>query len=111
MSPEKRKLDRRRFPRLKAPVHLRPSPLFGKRSRILDISQGGAHVYSDRLFQSGEKLEIKIFLPKGSSVEATARVVWIKERPPDFDAFYDVGIEFIRLPYESIRRLKSVLNA
>jgi len=102
--------ERRRFPRVKAPVSYRPARTFGPRRRISDISLVGVHVYSDERFKKRKRLEIELFLPDGHSIVATARVVWIKELPPESDAPYDVGFEFINLPPHAFNELKYVLD-
>lgn len=102
--------DRRRFPRVKAPVYYRPASILKARHRITNISLGGLRIYSDERLKEGKRLEIELFLPSGHSVEAIARVVWIKELPPDSKAHYDVGLEFISLPPNALQELKSVLE-
>ena len=60
--------------------------------------------------EEGKRLEIEFFLPKGNSIVALARVVWIKKLPPDSEGLYDVGLEFIHLPDDTLDELKSVLK-
>ena len=102
--------DRRRYPRLKAPVQIRVEKMFGPRGRIFNISLGGVRVFSDELYKKGQNLKLKIYLPRDETLEAVARVAWIEERPPDFDCFYDLGIEFLSLPSNSSHKLQSVLS-
>lgn len=102
--------ERRRFLRIKAPAYYRPASIFKARHNISNISLGGIRIYSDERFKEGKRLEIELFLPKGQSIEAIARVVWIKELPPDSAALYDIGLEFISLPPNAIQELKSIMD-
>jgi len=102
--------DKRRFPRVKAPVLYRPIKLLGPRRRILDISPGGVRIYSDEQLREEDQLELELFLPNGQTIIATARVVWIKRLPPDEDARFDVGLEFTSLPDNATQELKYVLD-
>lgn len=102
--------DKRRFPRVKAPVLYRPIKLLGPRRRILDISPGGVRIYSDEQLREEDQLELELFLPNGQTIVATARVVWIKRLPPDEDARFDVGLEFTSLPDNATQELKYVLD-
>lgn len=102
--------DRRRFPRVMAPVFYRSPRIFSQRRRVSDISPGGVRIYSDKRLEKGKRLEIEFFLPNGYSVVAIVRVVWIKELPSGSEGHYDVGLEFIHLPPIAIDELKSVLK-
>ena len=107
---DKSDFDKRRFPRVKAPVLYRPIKLLGPRRRILDISPGGVRIYSDEQLREEDQLELELFLPNGQTIVATARVVWIKRLPPDEDARFDVGLEFTSLPDNATQELKYVLD-
>jgi len=108
--PEKPKAERRRFPRITAPVFYRPPRIFSPKRRVTNISPAGVRIYSDKYFQEGKRMEIEFFLPNGYSVVGIARVVWIKELPPGSKAAYDVGLEFIHLPAMAVDEIKSVLK-
>ena len=107
---DKSDFDKRRFPRVKAPVLYRPIKVLGPRRRILDISPGGVRIYSDEQLREEDQLELELFLPNGQTIIATARVVWIKRLPPDEDARFDVGLEFTSLPDNATQELKYVLD-
>ena len=108
--PEKPEINKRRFPRVKAPVLYRPIRVLGPRRRIYDISPGGVRIYSDEQLRENDQLELELFLPNGQTIVATARVVWIKRLPPDEDARFDVGLEFTSLPANANQELKYVLD-
>ena len=104
------KKDRRRFPRVRAPVFYRSSRLFPPRQKVSNISPAGVRIFSDEHLEEGKRLEIEFFLPGGSSIVATARVIWTKELPPDSEGKYDVGLEFIHIPPLAVNELKSILK-
>lgn len=102
--------DRRRFPRLEAPVYCRPARLaFGTKNKVLDVSLGGARIYSDERQSEGTELVLDLFLPDGSSLECKARVVWTETLPPGGVARYEVGLAFTDVPAEAGSRLQAVL--
>jgi hypothetical protein len=102
--------DRRRFPRVAAPVLCRPARLFGARTPIADIGLGGVRLYSDAAVKVGKRLEIELFLPGGQSVTATCRVAWTRALPADGPARFDVGLEFLELPAWAVPLLREVLE-
>jgi hypothetical protein len=103
--------ERRRFPRVMAPIFCRPAGFLQPRKKIGNISLGGLRIYSDQLYKLKDRLEIEIFLPDQKSIIEVVQVVWIKALPPDGEALYDLGVEFIRLAPENVLRLQAVLEA
>ncbi|MFQ6038850.1 MAG: PilZ domain-containing protein, partial [Candidatus Aminicenantales bacterium] len=75
-----------------------------------NISIGGVRIYSDERLEEGQDLELELFFPNGFSGKGVARVIWIKELPPDSGALYDVGLEFLQLPDEAIKELVAALK-
>jgi len=102
--------ERRRFPRVMAPVFYRAPKIFTRKKKVTNISLAGVRIYSDEQLKEGEQLELEFFLPDGASLTAVGRVVWINELPPDYEALYDVGLEFTSFSEEAVDRLKSVLK-
>ncbi len=102
--------DRRRFPRLTSRVYYRIGKSQSLRQRVSNISMGGVRIYSDTRWHVGDKVQIELHFPNGFSGIGSARVVWIKELPPDSGAGYDVGLEFLELPEEAIKELKETLK-
>jgi len=102
--------DRRRFPRLSSRVYYRIGKSQSLRQRVSNISMGGVRIYSDQRLDAGEEVELELHFPNGFSGKGSARVVWIKELPPDSGASYDVGLEFLELPDEAIEELKEALK-
>jgi hypothetical protein len=95
---------------VKAPVLYRAIKVLSPQRRIHNISPVGVRIYSDEQVRENDQLEIELFLPNGHTIIATARVTWINKLPPDEDARFDVGLEFINLPANAARELKYVLN-
>ena len=74
----------------------------------LDVSEGGAFLRSDLLFEVGDVLHLEIPLPEGPVVKATGRVVRVsrsrgQERPAG------MGIEFTRLAMSDRRAITTSL--
>ncbi|MBS2022792.1 MAG: PilZ domain-containing protein [Deltaproteobacteria bacterium] len=109
--------DRRKFPRLKAPVLCRPAGLLlrlfapSQERRAIDISLGGMRIFSDDPVKQGQRLELELFLPSGPNVVCKAEVAWVEELPKDAPARYDVGIRFTELREQDKARLGEVLAA
>jgi len=106
---EESRLERRRFPRIKAPVFYRTPRMFTHKRRVSNISPAGVRIYSDERLEEGKQLELEFFLPSGRSVKAIANVMWIKELPPEAEGRFDIGLEFIYPPPIEDSEFKSVL--
>ncbi|GAC1340609.1 MAG: hypothetical protein NVSMB23_11110 [Myxococcales bacterium] len=105
--------DRRQFPRLKAPVLCRPAGLrlSSSTSETLDISLGGARVYTDDDTAPGTPLELELIFPDGSSAVCRAEVVWVEPLGTGAPARFDVGLRFTELPDDVKTQLAQVLSA
>lgn len=102
--------ERRRYPRLNVPVLFRSSRKGEEASPTYNLGLGGVRIYSNRYLKKGKNLQIELCLPERDMVVADVRVVWIKVLPPDSEAAFDVGLEFIDLPPETIEKLEDVLK-
>ena len=102
--------DRRRFPRLNAPVYWRSPGLRGPRRPAVDVSMGGLRMYSDDAVKVGERLELELFL-NDESIKFLARVVWLDELPDASPAKFDVGLEFLDVPVAVRGKLAAALAA
>jgi hypothetical protein len=78
--------------------------------RTVDMSIGGARVYSDDLLKLGTSLQIELLAGPDSTVQVLARVVWIDELEGGKPARYDVGLEFLDVPEEMTSRLAAILQ-
>ena len=88
----------------------RSAGVVAKFSRTVNMSLGGARVFSDDRLKLGTKLYIELLPDPDSSVQVLARVVWIDELPAGAPARYDVGLEFLDVPEEMISRLAAILQ-
>jgi c-di-GMP-binding flagellar brake protein YcgR len=102
--------ERRRYERVTIPVSYRISGLSTAKRPVLNMSLGGVRIDCDENLDIGQMLELEFFLPNGISIEASAKVVWIKKLPPGSEALYDVGMEFQRLSEVDVLELDAVLN-
>jgi hypothetical protein len=108
--------DRRRYPRLNAPLYARPARLrkLGEQQeqQVLDASLGGVRIYSDEKYTENDPLELDLFLRDGTSVQCMARVAWTKDlrklasKPV---ARFEVGLAFIDVQPDALELLKTVL--
>jgi hypothetical protein len=101
--------DRRIFPRLKVPMLWR-SPGMVANLRTVNMSLGGARVYSDDRMKLGRKLHVELLVGPDSTVQVLARVVWIDELETGAPARYDIGLEFLDVPEEMTSRLAAILQ-
>jgi hypothetical protein len=76
------------------------SPGMVARLRMVDVSLGGARVYSDERLKLGTRVDLELLASPGSTVQVLAHVVWIDELEPGGPARYDVGLEFLEVPEE-----------
>jgi c-di-GMP-binding flagellar brake protein YcgR len=102
--------ERRRYERVTIPVSYRISGLSTAKRPVLNMSLGGVRIDCDENLDIGQMLELEFFLPNGITIEASARVVWIKKLPPGSEALYDVGMEFQSLSDVAVLELDAVLN-
>jgi len=101
--------DRRIYPRLKVPMLWR-SPGMVAKLRTVNMSLGGARVYSDDRLKLGRKLHLELLAGPDSTVQVLARVVWIDELAAGEPARYDVGLEFLDVPEEMMSRLAVIFQ-
>lgn len=102
--------NRRRFPRVKAPVFFQLTRRRVANRPVVDISEGGVRVYSDDPFTEGDRLTVDLFLPDGAMVEVLTRVAWLAELPPGSPARYDVGLALIDPDPRVVARIERILE-
>lgn len=105
--------NRRRFPRLSAPVFYRPAgpSLLHHRRAAVDVSLGGMRVYTDDHLTVGKRLEIELFLDGDAATRCWARIAWVEALPPDAGAAYDIGLEFTDMQDSVAGLLNTALEA
>lgn len=102
--------ERRRYPRVKAPIFFEPAGIRGPRKPVLDIGLGGFRVFSDDAFKLGDRLNLVLFMPDGTTAECTVRVAWVSPLAPGEPAKYDVGFELLDAHGDGLNRLAQVLD-
>ena len=86
------------------------SPTMVAKLRTVNMSLGGARVYSDDRLKLGRKLNVELLAEPGCTIQVLARVVWIDELEKGSPARYDVGLEFLDVPEEMTSRLAAILQ-
>lgn len=81
----------------------------GIRLDTADLSEGGAFLRSDLLFEVGETLNLEIPLASGETLLATGRVAWVT-RGGGSTTPAGMGIAFERLSAPDRRRLAQSLR-
>jgi hypothetical protein len=104
-------MDRRKFPRINAPVFCRPvgKQLFGRRG-IADVSLGGMRLYADEAPAPSDRFELELFLPDQTELTCHVEVVWVDKLPPGSPAGFDVGVKFVEIAEADRARLSAVLK-
>jgi c-di-GMP-binding flagellar brake protein YcgR len=101
--------ERRKFPRIKAPVYCRPARRRLPRRQVIDLGLGGMRVYSDDAFKVGARFDVELFLPDSSSITCLTEVVWIRRLEGGAPASFDVGLQFLDVPADDHDRLRDAL--
>jgi c-di-GMP-binding flagellar brake protein YcgR len=103
--------DRRKYPRVNAPVFCRPigKPLFGRR-KAADVSLGGMRLFSDEAPDVGDRLKLELFVSGEEALSCSVEVVWVERLPDGSPAKFDVGVRFVELSAELRERLAAVLK-
>jgi hypothetical protein len=86
------------------------SPGMVAKLRTVNMSLGGARVYSDDKLKLGKRLHLELYAAPGSTIQVLARVVWIDELEAGSPARYDVGFEFLDVPEEMMSRLAAIMQ-
>ncbi len=66
-------------------------------------------VFSDQEFDVGNRLDLDVLLPEGTSVRCWADVVWVVELAAGDGAQYEVGLKFTDVAPTDLQRLARVL--
>ena len=103
-------IERRQFPRVRAPIFCRPTGMrLHRGGETQDIGLGGARVFADEAVRPGTPLELELLLPEGSIV-CKAVVAWIEPLPAGAPARFDIGLRFTEVSDGDQARLASVLG-
>ena len=102
--------DRRRYPRVKAPILFRAARFRSARRPVVDVAIHGLRVYSDDAFKVGDRLDVELFLPDGDNLDCVVRVVWIQDLPQGSPAQFDVGLQILDATGGGLARLADVVD-
>jgi hypothetical protein len=72
----------------------------------VDMSEGGAFLRADLLFEIGDLLDLEIPLPSGSVVKTAARVVRVARSSAESTLVCGMGIEFTGLSAQDRRLIQ-----
>ena len=111
MEEKGKRAERRCYQRKEAPVLVRPSAVFGRESQVGNISPGGMCICSQKHYQIGQTLKIEFSLRDSEWTEANLRVVWTKKQNPVSGPPYDIGCEFVDLPFDAQNELWVLLDS
>lgn len=70
-----------------------------------DLSVGGAFLKADLLLEVGEELSLELKLPDGQTLDARARVAWVRQS----EGSGGMGIEFLEIAPEAKELLQDCL--
>lgn len=109
----RRVIGRRRFPRARLPILVRPAGFLTRVAPRLvrDISLAGLRTYADEARHVGERVELELLFPEGDSATCLAEVVWAEALPPGGAAPYEVGLRFVQAHDEDLERIAALLRA
>ncbi len=110
MPKEKNIGERRSHLRRGKRIQLRPASIFGQDSMVENISLGGMRIQSQKSFSLGETLQIQLSLENTNWTEANVRVVWINEKNQEKPNRFDIGCEFVDLPFDMQNELWALLD-
>ncbi len=110
MPKEKNLEERRSNPRQGKLIQLHPASVFGQDSSVENISLGGMRIQSQKSFSLGETLQIQLSLEDTDWTEANVRVVWINEQNREVSKKFDIGCEFVDMPFDMQNELWVLLE-
>lgn len=103
--------ERRNNARMVIPVHVRSSSLFGQKPHVCNVSLGGMRIISEKSLDRGESVKIKLSFPRGEWTDVNMRVVWSRKLTGQKIPLYDIGCEFVDLPFDIQSELWMLLGA
>lgn len=78
------------------------------KGRVLDLSVGGASLFTKQPFETGQELRLGVNLPDGSEINTHATVRWVKA-VPEKDA-YASGVQFMHVSAKDSKKLVKFLE-
>jgi hypothetical protein len=108
---ERRIADRDAHRRIQAALICRPAGLrlFGTHVDNVASDIARIRIYSDEMFELGDRLKLKILKAGRASKKFFAQVVWRDPMPPRAPALFDVGLRVERIDEPTAVLLRGVL--
>jgi c-di-GMP-binding flagellar brake protein YcgR len=78
------------------------------KGRILDLSGGGASLFTEQEFQTGQELQLTIRLRDGSDIHAKGSVRWVKAIPEK--QAYASGVQFLTVADKDLAKVRKFLE-
>ncbi len=109
--------ERRKHPRVKISLTLEYSRIdseMRQRGRTSNASEGGLEIYLPEPMEAGDQLDIKIFFSSDDeleTVEAVAEVVWTDLRLGEAWGEYRMGVKFVEISSDHLKKLKDFLTS
>lgn len=110
MSKNKNFVERRSHRRIGKRVQLHPASVFGPNSMVENISLGGMRIQSQKSFSLGETLQVQLSLEDAEWAEANVRIAWINEQNQEVSNRFEIGCEFVDLPFDMQNELWVLLD-
>ena len=76
--------------------------------RVLDLSAGGASLFTKQSFETGQQLRLIVQLRDGSKIGTNGTVRWVKEVPQRHG--YASGVEFGEVPGKDRKKIAKFLT-
>ncbi|RJP64438.1 MAG: PilZ domain-containing protein [Candidatus Abyssobacteria bacterium SURF_17] len=89
--------------------YLRSDAIGQTRLQVLNISEGGAAIVSRFPAVKGALVSLRISTAFDTTIRATARVAWVK-RPRMLPDCYVLGLEFVQMSRDDVRKLNDFLR-
>lgn len=102
--------ERRRVPRVKAPVYCRSESVCDNHRRVINVSSAGLRMYADRAADVGQEIELDMILGDEDAISTKARVVWSRPLPELAPFACDLGIELTEMDERDVEKLELFLE-
>jgi len=104
-------LNRRRYPRILAPIHCcqAGAEFFAQPLEPIDIGLGGLRIQSHEEYRVGAFLPLDISFARIAATRFTGEIMWIKALRQGGQGRFDVGLAFVGLTQGALKVLLTVL--
>jgi hypothetical protein len=103
--------NRRRYPRILAPIHCRQAGVefFAQHLEPIDIGLGGLRIQSHEEYRVGALLPLDIAFARIAPVTFNAEIMWTEALRAGEKGRFDVGLAFVDLTQRALKVLLTVL--